>query len=283
MISIIIPTYNAEKYISETIQSVLNQTYTDWELIVVDDGSTDYTAKIVKAFCEKEKRINYFYKENSGVSDTRNFGMGKAKGNYFALLDADDVWGKENLHEKIEILKKKKNTDWIFSDLVEFEEDKKESVKKIQKTDNCLESLLKWDGRVLTAPSGLLFRRKAYEEGVKFDNKFSTAADQDFVIQLASKYKGYHISKALWRYRILENSMSRNILVMEKDHIGVFKKALKNKLFKNFCFKQRCFSNLYWILAGSWWKDGKNKTRGMYFVLRALLTNPFSFVKIFKK
>ena len=283
MISIITPAYNAEKYIAETINSVINQNCKDWELIIVDDGSTDNTAKIIKEFCEKNINIYYYYKSNSGVSETRNMGMSKAKGEYIALLDADDIWGKKNLQEKIDIFKKKLDIDWVFSDVVEFEENKKEYVKGIQKTDNYLESLLKWDGRVLTAPSGLFFRRKVYDEGAKFDNKFTTAADQDFTIQLASKYKGYHINKPLWRYRIHENSMSHNIMVMEKDHIGVFKKASKNKLFKNFWFKQRCFSNLYWILAGSWWKNGNNKLRGMYFIFKALLVNPFSFVKIFNK
>jgi hypothetical protein len=62
---------------------------------------------------------------------------------------------------------------------------------------------------------------------------------------------------------------------MEKDHIAVYRKAVKNKLFENFWFKQKCFSNLYWILAGSWWKDGNNKLKGMKFILKAIITFPF--------
>jgi len=282
MISIIIPAYNAEKYISETINSVLNQTYNDWELIIVDDGSTDDTAKIVKAFCEKDNRIQYFYKKNSGVSDTRNYGMEKSKGEYIALLDADDLWNEDKLFTIINIFNKN-NIDWVFSDVIDVYDNDIEVIKKLKETNNSLKSLLLWDSRVLTAPSGIVFKRKCFDEGLRFDKKFSTAADQDFTIQLASKYKGFHINKSLWRYRILNNSMSHNIAVMEKDHIGVFKKAAKNKLFKSFWFKQECFANLYWILAGSWWKDGNNKLRGMYFILRALFANPFSFVRIFRK
>ena len=285
MISIIIPAYNAEKYIAETINSVLSQTYKNWELIIVDDGSTDDTAKIVKAFCDKDDRIQYFYKENSGVSDTRNYGMEKAKGDYFALLDADDVWEKENLQEKLNVLIQESEYDWVFSNMYNANANAEiieEAAKG--KDDNILKSILEWKGEVVPGPSSnVVFKRKSYDNGVRFDKKFSTAADQDFTIQLAAKYKGFHINKPLWRYRILNNSMSHNIAVMEKDHIGVFKKAAKNKLFKSFWFKQKCFSNLYWILAGSWWKDGNNKTRGMYFILRALLANPFSFVRIFRK
>ena len=282
MVSIIIPAYNAEKYIAETINSVLSQTYKDWELIIVDDGSTDDTSKIVKVFCKKDNRIQYFYKENSGVSDTRNFGMEKAKGDYFALLDADDVWNEDKLFI-INNVFDGNNIDWAFSDVIDFFDNGLKVIKKLKKTDDLLKSLLLWDASVLTAPSGIVFKRKCFDEGLRFDKKFSTAADQDFTIQLAAKYKGFHINKPLWRYRILNNSMSHNIAVMEKDHIGVFKKAAKNKLFKSFWFKQKCFSNLYWILAGSWWKNGNNKTRGIYFIFRALFANPFSIMRIFNK
>jgi len=281
-ISIIIPAYNAEDYITKTIDSVIKQTYTNWELIVVDDGSTDRTANIIKEFCKNDNRVIYIYQKNTGVSHARNNGLKKAKGKFIALLDADDLWNNNKLESVLQAFLKN-NIDWIFSDVIDLYEDGRESIKKIKETNNILESLLLWDSKVLTAPSGIVFKSHCYSKSLKFDKKFTTAADQDFVIQLASKYKGYHINSPLWKYRILENSMSHNISVMEKDHIGVFKKASKNKLFKSFWFKQICFSNLYWILAGSWWKDGNNKTRGIYFITRALLVNPFSISKIFSK
>ena len=282
MVSIIIPTYNTEKYILETINLVISQIYEDWELIVIDDGSTDKTAQIVNDIVKKDNRVKYFYQKNSGVSVARNFGLEKTEGDIIALLDADDLWNNNKLDEISEVFSNHK-IDWVFSDVINLFEDGTERIKEIQSSDNLLNSLLSWDGNVLTAPSGIAFRKKCYTEGISFDKQFSTAADQDFVIQLASKYNGYHIDKVLWKYRILNNSMSRNIAVMEKDHIGVFRKAAKNKLFKSFWFKQQCFSNLYWILAGSWWKDGNNKKRGLYFIIRALFANPFSFVKIFNK
>jgi len=275
MISIIIPAYKAEKYIAETINSVLNQTYTDWELIIVDDGSTDNTAQIIKQFCEKDNRIQYSFKENSGVSDTRNKGMSMAKGELFALLDADDLWNSNKLEEVNKAFHKHK-IDWLFSDVIDLYDDATERIKKISKTSNFLNALLLWNGKILTAPSGIVFRKQCYDDGFRFDKQFSTAADQDFVIQLASKYKGFHFDKPLWKYRILNNSMSHDIALMEKDHIAVYRKAEKNKLFKSFWFKQKCFSNLYWILAGSWWKDGHNKKRGLYFIFKALIANPFS-------
>jgi glycosyltransferase involved in cell wall biosynthesis len=285
MISIIIPAYNSEKYITETINSVLTQTYTDWELIIIDDGSTDNTAEIVKQFCEKDDRIKYYYQENSGVSSARNLGIEKAEGNIIAFLDADDVWLEDNLSEKNKVLSDNTDVDWVFSQIIYFSQKKEvvdNNIEDINKL-NWLDSLLLWKGEVKTTPSNIIVKRKCLKSGIRFDTNLSTAADQDFCIQLAAKYRGRYIAKPLVKYRIVENSMSSNIFLMEKDHIRVYKKAEKNKLFKSFWFKQQCFSNLYWILAGSWWKDGNNKKRGLYFIIKALLANPFSVVKIFNK
>ena len=285
MVSVIIPSYNAENYLLETINSVISQTYTDWEIIVIDDGSTDNTSRLIKPLCEKNSRISYFYQNNSGVSIARNNGISHAKGKYIALLDADDVWEKDNLMLKINILETHKDVYWVYSNMFDADENIK-IIKEAEKgTDvDILESILLWESEVVPGPcSNIVFSKICVDEGVKFDPLLSTAADQDFTLQLAYKYIGKHIKQPLWRYRLLENSMSRNIKVMEKDHIGVYEKAAKNKLFKSFWFKQRCFSNLYWILAGSWWKDGNNKLKGLKFIFKALLNNPLSIVKLFSK
>ena len=97
MISIIIPAYNAADYLVQTIESVLNQTYSDFELILVDDGSTDRTCEIIKDYQGKDARIKYFYKENGGVSSARNLGLQKATGDFVSFLDSDDLWDKRFL------------------------------------------------------------------------------------------------------------------------------------------------------------------------------------------
>lgn len=97
MISIIIPAYNAADYLAKTIQSVLNQTYPDFELLLIDDGSTDRTKEIVKDYQAKDARIKYYYKENGGVSSARNVGLQKATGDFVSFLDSDDLWDKRFL------------------------------------------------------------------------------------------------------------------------------------------------------------------------------------------
>ncbi len=282
--SIIIPLYNAERFIDETISSVLDQEYTNWELIIIDDGSSDKSAEKVKKYLTDE-RIKYFFQKNSGVSAARNAGIEKSAGKFISLLDADDIWQPTNLKEKIDALKDE-NIDWVFCDMNMMDEN---SVFKGQTEDgtdiNLFEHYLLWDRTVVSGPcSNIVIKRHCFEKSyLRFDPTFSTAADQDFCFNLSSKYAGKRISKGLVNYRIHSNSMRRNIKVMEKDHIGVYYKAKKNKLFRSFLFEQRCFSNLYLILAGSWWKDGNNRSRGFYFLLRSFIAFPPQLFKILKK
>lgn len=109
LVSIITPVYNGEKYISETIESVIKQTYLDWEMIVVDDGSKDGSAAIVRRYAEKESRITLLQQPNGGSASARNNGIRYANGQYIALLDSDDLWDPDFLKSQL-VLMKEKNT-----------------------------------------------------------------------------------------------------------------------------------------------------------------------------
>src|SRR5258706_6977096 len=97
MISVIMPAYNGERFIAQSIMSVLNQTFRDLELIVVDDGSTDHTAEIVTELRRQDDRIRLFRQQNSGQAAARNTGIGKSQGDLIAFLDQDDLWLEEKL------------------------------------------------------------------------------------------------------------------------------------------------------------------------------------------
>lgn len=109
LVTVIVPLYNAQKYISETIQSVINQTYQNWELLVVDDCSTDNSVMIVKKFEEEDKRIKLILSETNfgGPARPRNIGLDNSNGEYIAFLDADDVWLKDKLEKQIVVLEDK--------------------------------------------------------------------------------------------------------------------------------------------------------------------------------
>lgn len=104
-VSVIMPVYNRERYLSQAIESVLNQTYGDFELIIVDDGSTDNSQAIIKEYAGKDKRIRYaFHEKNRGVSAARNTALAMAQGEWIALIDSDDAWHPERLEKLLKIV-----------------------------------------------------------------------------------------------------------------------------------------------------------------------------------
>ncbi len=107
LVSIITPCYNSERYIAETIESVVSQTFQSWEMIIVDDGSGDETAEIVNRFAGRDPRIQYISQQNSGSAAARNNGIRRAEGRYIALLDSDDLWLPEFLERQLRFMKEK--------------------------------------------------------------------------------------------------------------------------------------------------------------------------------
>lgn len=116
------PAYNAERFIAASIRSVLRQTYTDWELIVVDDGSTDETAEIVHRFCQEDPRIKYFSQPNGGQSNARNAGIRQAQGRLIGFLDSDDLWDDEKLELQVARIEQEA-ADLVFSGGFIFHDD----------------------------------------------------------------------------------------------------------------------------------------------------------------
>lgn len=104
-VSVIMPNYNCEKYLSETIESVLGQTYKNWELLIVDDCSTDNSVDVIKKYCESDERIKLFVNEkNSGAAASRNLAIKKAEGKWIAFLDSDDKWMPEKLEKQLKFM-----------------------------------------------------------------------------------------------------------------------------------------------------------------------------------
>lgn len=117
-VSVIVPAYNAEAHLAEALESVLAQSYRPMDVIVVDDGSTDRTAEIVKRFSE----VRYVSQQNSGPSAARNRGIALAQADYVAFLDADDVWEPEKLSEQMSVVQEHGNAGLVFADMRHFEE-----------------------------------------------------------------------------------------------------------------------------------------------------------------
>jgi glycosyltransferase involved in cell wall biosynthesis len=280
-VSVIIPAYNASKYIVETVQSVLSQTHQNFEIIIVNDGSKDNTLEIINTLASNDNRIKIIDKTNTGVSDTRNCGIKISTGEYLAFLDADDVWLEDSLKERLDIFNKDISIGLVHSDcqiINEFSIPQNIYYRGIE--GYILIDLLRKRRCCIPTPSSALIKREVIQKIGEWDSLFSTSADHDFFLRIANKYKIGKVNKILFYYRIHPNNMHKNVAVMEKDIIGVFQKADKNDLFYSWVFKQKCFANLYLTIAGSWWVEGENKARGLFFILKAFFTFPPT---IFKK
>ena len=120
MISVIMPAYNSEKYVSEAIESIRNQSYENWELLIVEDGSTDCTRNIIDKYAKKDSRIKVFHKKNEGVSMARNFALNQICGEYVTFIDSDDIYQTDRLKRMLHVFEQNTNCDIVFSRHKEF-------------------------------------------------------------------------------------------------------------------------------------------------------------------
>ena len=139
-VSIITPVYNCNQYITRCMESVLEQTFVDWELIIIDDGSVDETSVICKKYSDRDQRIRYYYQENQGQGAARNLGIDKARGEYLAFLDADDWWTTDTLFV-LHQYASSHHTDLVFFDYYIVEDGTGETVKRIDKAPVCLDTI----------------------------------------------------------------------------------------------------------------------------------------------
>lgn len=139
LISIIIPVYNVEKYLSLCLESVINQTYQNLEVIIVDDGSTDHSGMICDEYAKKDNRIKVIHQENGGLSDARNKGLMNAHGEYVAFVDSDDKLNLK-MYETLYRLSQKLDSDLVFCELQRFSED--EPISFIEHIDEKMEKIL---------------------------------------------------------------------------------------------------------------------------------------------
>jgi glycosyltransferase involved in cell wall biosynthesis len=277
LVSVIIPVYNAERYIEQTIRSVLNQTLQDFEIIVLNDGSKDSSGEIIQQLQKEDKRIIYIPKPNSGVSDTRNLGISMAGGKYLAFLDADDLWKPNNLEKKIGILQET-NKQWVFSSM-DFIDDNNNllsrSVDKLS-AENILDKLLLWElSEVVPGVcSNIVTRREMFDNFVKFDIHLSSPADRDICIQLAAKADPAIIDEKLWQYRLHPQNMTSTNRKVADEVIYFIAKVEKSDLFSSKKIKKRSMSNLYLMLSGICFGFLRQKKKGLKYLIKSIAWSP---------
>jgi len=212
LISIIIPLYNSERYIKETLDSVLDLSIKEIEIIIVNDGSTDSSISIVNEYLGKHNNISLISKKNTGVANSRNIGLQKAKGEYVLFLDADDVLNSSFFDLKMDLINSKSN---IIGSYIQVFENNIENVIGYNHSvyQDPIKSILKFENGV-TLPSSYLFKRSfLIENNISFNTNLSSTADRFFLIQCALKDSNFKIetqNPGTLFYRVSEKSMSHN-------------------------------------------------------------------------
>lgn len=220
LISIIMPAYNAEKYIGQAIESVINQTYTNWELIVLDDGSKDCTKSIVLEKVKKDKKIRLLENNrNMGVSATRNRGVQKAKGDWIAFLDSDDVWELEKLKKQVTFWQTHMDAKIIFTASSFINEANKKADYILHVPEKVgFKELLKQN--VISCSSVLVQKKYLLKYAMPGDK-----LHEDYTVWLKILEDGnyaYGIDEPLLIYRISSNSKSGNKINAAKMQMRVY-------------------------------------------------------------
>lgn len=215
-VSIIIPMYNAAKYIGESVQSVINQTHTNWELILIDDGSTDSTKTVIENYLEDE-RIKYFWQENGKQGKARNHGVRKANGFFIGFLDADDKWHERKLERQIKVFSEK-NVDVVYTSGHSFKIKDNDmqllsqfGIKEgIQAGKKLIFDLIQKNYIPLTS---VLITKERFDEVSGFNEnlKIQNAEDLNLWLKLADLNCKFHgLNESLFYYRKHENQSTND-------------------------------------------------------------------------
>lgn len=209
-ISIIVPVYNAEKYIDRCLQSIIHQSFTDWELIIVNDGSTDKSSEICEYFAKQDKRIRVFHKKNEGVSHTRQFGLNVTKGEFIIQMDADD-WADNDMLECMYNAAIDAQADLVIADI--YQETDKGQIYLCQKPHNTSNKILIKEllTHLITGCYNKFIRAQLIKDNnIQFNTDVNFGEDTLFWINVLNKVplKTIYINKAWYHYDITINPTS---------------------------------------------------------------------------
>ena len=228
-ISVIMPAYNAERFIGRAVSSVINQTYTNWELIIIDDCSADNTVAVASRIAEGDRRISVVLNEkNMGVAKTRNKGLDMAKGDWIALLDSDDIWMPEKLEKQLNLAREEKADILYCSYGIVDENGDKAKSDYITRENVTFDDMLNEN---YIGCSTVMISRKAAE------NRFLTDFyHEDYVMWLTLIRQGFRacgLTEVLVKWRYIENSRSYNKIQSAKNRWLIYRKQLKLPLLKS--------------------------------------------------
>ncbi|MBQ4263498.1 MAG: glycosyltransferase family 2 protein [Bacilli bacterium] len=237
LISIVVPVYNCEKYLKDTIGSVILQTYGNWELILVNDCSKDKSLKVLKDFSKKDKRIRYInLNRNQGVSNARNVGVKEAKGKYLCFLDGDDVWVQNKLEIQLDFMKEKGCAfsfgGYEYANAECIPTGKKVYVPKTVTYKQALKN-------TIISTDTVMFDMSKIDKSLIFMPNVKCEDTATWWKILKSGYTAYGMNEILAYYRRMRNTLSSNKFKSAKNMWLLYRKYAELNIFAsfyNFCF-----------------------------------------------
>jgi len=219
LVSVIIPAFNAERFIDATLDSVLQQTYDPFEVIVVDDGSTDRTAELVRAYAQRDPRIQLHLQSNLGPSAARNAAIDKSTGEYVAPLDADDIWYPDKLHKQVDcMLRHGPRTGIVYAWTTYLDEKGLPTGNYSARSDEGNVYLKLLCNNFLATGSVPLIRRSCLTEVGGYRPEFVGLEDKELFLRIAEQYEFRVVPEFLVGYRQVRGSTSHGHARIEKCH-----------------------------------------------------------------
>lgn len=243
IISVVIPVFNGEKTIQATLESVLKQTFKNFEIIIIDDGSFDSTLEIISKI--SDSRIKVFSYANSGASVSRNRGFSHACGEFIALLDADDLWTVDKLESQLTVLEENPQAmvAYSWSDCIEESGNFLRPSCHFTYTGNVFANLLV--ANFIGNGSVILVRQQVVKEIGDFNESLQAAQDWDWYLRLAYRYEFVVVPRVQVLYRESKNSISSHVNRLEEASITVIKKAFYQAPVSLDYLKKYSLANLY--------------------------------------
>jgi len=271
LISIIVPCYNQAQYLDECLQSVIAQTYENWECIIINDGSPDNTDEIANKWLKKDARFRYISKENGGLSSARNAGLRIAKGSFIQFLDSDDFLENNKFEESIECFNQKPDLDVVITNFSTISEYSKKIMPSHQLSaiQFTFQSVLKeWDFTFAIPIHCALFKIKSIGD-IRFNEQLKAKEDWFFWIQFFYKnQKSKFIDRYLVCYRMHKDSMTKSSIQMKNSEeavVSMLQSEISNSEFIDFLQYRM---NIY--------KQWKSKSDLKYKLIKNSLTYRFA-------
>ena len=220
LVSVIIPVYNSELYLEESIQSVLAQTYQPLEILIINDGSTDGSESVAMKF---EQQTIYLYQSNQGAAAARNRGIKKSSGKFLAFLDADDLWESDKIAKQMDILEQEADLDMVFGNVFQFisEDTKSVSRARLDEADQILPGYV---------PGTILIRKKAFLKVGLFSTAWKVGEFIDWYLKaMETGLNPVMLPDIVMRRRIHSSNLGIRLKDMRNDYVKIVKASLDRR------------------------------------------------------